>query len=105
MAEPNPGHLVFGQAGPRAAGALEGVRAHWEDLLTLDLIPVQLKDIIRRNGPLTFDKFCPPADSWYVAAAIHTEATFWIHKHSDNLFAVASRYVRVQLLSTTAPEY
>ncbi len=95
------------QTGPRAAGALERVREHWEDLLTLDLIPVRLKDIIFfRTGLLTFDDFCPPADSWYVAAAINTGATFWMsHQHSDGLFAVASKYVRVQLLSASAPEY
>lgn len=94
------------QAGLRVAGSLERVRAHWEDLLTLDLIPVQLKNIIRRTGPLTFDDFCPPADSWYVAAAIDANATFWMsHKHNDDLFAVASKYVPVRLLSTTSPEY
>ncbi len=98
--------LRASRSGPRSAAALNGVRDMWDDLLTLGLIPVPLIDILHLPGPLTFDDFCPPADAWYVAAAIHTDATLWMsHKHSDELFAVASKHVQVQLLSTTAPPY
>lgn len=94
------------QSGTRSARALDRVREQWDDVLTLGLIPVPLKDVLPLIAALTFDDLCPPEDAWYVAAAMHTDATFWMsHDHGDGLFAVASKHVNVRLLSRQAANY
>ena len=43
---------------------------------------------------------CPAADAWYLAAAMHAKADFWIsHEHKDGLVAIAAKHVTVRLLS------
>lgn len=94
------------QTGGRTAGALHRVREQWEDLVSLPLISVPLAEILHHSGILTFDDSCPPNDAWYVVAAVHANATFWMsHDHGDGLFAVASKHVNVRLLSRQAANY
>lgn len=92
--------------GGRTADDVDYVRAQWDDLLTLGLITVPLEEIVHHSGILALDEQCPPADAWYVAAAVHARADFWMsHEHSDGLVAAASRHVKVRLLSKEAVDY
>jgi hypothetical protein len=94
------------QPGGRTTDQVEHIRAQWEDLLSLPLIVVPLDPLIHQCGNFVFNDFCPAADTWYVAAAVHTRATFWIsHEHSDGLAGIASKYVDVKVLSKSAPNY
>jgi len=94
------------ERGGRSDQIREEIRAQWEDLLSLPLVVVPLQEIIHHAGTLALDDFCPAADAWYVAAAVHARATFWMsHDHTDGLVAVASRHVAVRLLSKEAPNY
>ena len=75
-----------------------------DDLLSLNLIVVPLVDILSISGDLAIDGGCPASDAWYVATAKHVDATLWLsHRHSDDLYAVASRHVAVSLLSDQPP--
>ena len=94
------------ERGGRSDELREEIRGQWEDLLSLPLIVVPSQEIIHHSGILAFDDFCPAADTWYVAAAVHARATFWMsHEHTDGLFAIASRHVEVRLLSRDAANY
>ena len=94
------------ERGGRTDALREEIRAQWNDLLSLPLIVVPLPEIVHHSGSLVFDEACPAADTWYVAAAIHTGATFWMsHEHSDGLVAVSSRHITVRLLSKETPNY
>jgi len=85
---------------------LRRIRAQWDDLLLLPLIVVPLGQILHHSGTLAFDDGCPAADAWYVAAAVHSQATLWIsHAHSDDLLAAASKHVSVRLLARHTVEY
>src|SRR2546425_680292 len=57
------------ERGRRIDELREEIRAHWDDLLSLPLIVVPLREIDHHSGALVFDDLCPAADAWYVAAA------------------------------------
>jgi hypothetical protein len=100
------GTLPIDQPGGRSPVVIERIRAQWEDLLSLPLIVVPLREIIHHCGILAFDDHCPSADAWYLAAAVHAHATIWIsHEHVDGFAGIASRQVPVRLLSDSAPLY
>jgi predicted nucleic acid-binding protein len=82
----------------------ERVRDRWQELLDLPLVVIEAEPLLVRAGQLSIDEGCPSADSWYVAAAEHADATLWMsHRHRDDLYAAASRHVPVSLLSDTSP--
>lgn len=92
-----------GQKDPLVA---EGIRSQWDDLLSLPLVIVDTEDILHRVGGLVFDAGCPAADAWYVAAAMHAQATFWMsHEHGDGLAAIAAKHVPVGMLSKQMPAF
>ena len=67
---------------------------------------VLIADIIDQSAILTFEDRCPAPDSWYVAAAVCTNAELWIsHEHKDGLVAIAAKHVKVRLLSKEPPQY
>lgn len=102
----NVATIPLDRPGGRAGEHVERVRAQWDDLLSLPLFEVPLKEIKHHSGILSFDDRCPAADSWYVAAAVHAAATLWIsHEHRDGLVAVAQRHVNVRLLSREGVDY
>jgi hypothetical protein len=84
----------------------ERIRAQWDDLLSLNLIVIPLHEILHHSATLVFENACPAPDAWYVAAAVHARAVFWMsHEHRDGLVKVASTYVAVRLLSQEAVDY
>jgi hypothetical protein len=99
---------TFGLSKPGGWNDLKAaeVRAQWDELIALKLIAVPLDEIIDHSAILTFQDRCPATDSWYVAAAVHARAEFWMsHEHKDGLVTVASKHIKVRLLSTEAPSY
>lgn len=85
---------------------IEQIRGQWEDLLLLPLIVVPTSEILHFSGILAFEERCPATDTWYVAAAANSKATFWMsHEHRDGLVTVAKRHARVRLLVDEAPDY
>lgn len=96
----------FDDGGERRGRDLKFVRGQWEELLTLPLIVTPLNGITATTTQLAFEDLCPPEDTWYVAAALHAGATFWMsHAHRDGLLSVATRHVPVRLLSEEPPSY
>jgi predicted nucleic acid-binding protein len=92
--------------GKKDADLKQQIQVQWENLLSLNLIVVQTKEIMHHSGILTFEDGCPAADSWYVAAAAHAHADLWMsHEHKDGLVAVASKHVVVRMLSKEAANY
>ena len=82
----------------------EDLVQHWNALLDLPLVTIDVRDIVWRAGDLSLREDCPSADSWYVAAAEHAKAKFWMsHRHRDGLHAIASKFVQVGLLSEDSP--
>jgi predicted nucleic acid-binding protein len=85
---------------------VEEVRSLVNDFLTLPLAPVDGSTIAPIAADLVLTERVSPPDSWFVAAAIHTNAELWYsHRHRDGIVEAAERLHANQVFTLTEHKF
>ncbi|MGH7213512.1 MAG: type II toxin-antitoxin system VapC family toxin [Tepidisphaeraceae bacterium] len=90
--------VAYRKARPRSGGSSIGFDELEQQFIAfakLDITTVPAPELAATALDLVRNAEISPADSWYVACAIHTDAEIWVsHEHSDGLIEKAKKVHR-----------